>query len=108
MFDRREEPDKILQDVGGMYGDFFLKICKVRSQMYPGIFNFRTIIGKDHFTLKEVSIHPTIIYVMPMCLNAVCAGFAKVYTQKQIWSLPNWTLLSSDTKVLRVINTKIN
>lgn len=54
-----------------MYGDFFLKIWKARSQVYPGIFNFRAIIGKNHFTLQEVNIHSTNIYLMPLYLGTM-------------------------------------
>lgn len=79
MFDRRDKPYKILQDVDGMYGDFFLKIWKVRSQMYPGIFNLKTIVGKNRFPLQEVTIHSTSIYIMSTCLNNLYAGITKVY-----------------------------
>lgn len=46
---------KILQDISSIYGDFILKIWKTRSQMYPGIFNFRAIVGKNHFIIQEVT-----------------------------------------------------
>lgn len=64
MFDGRDKPYKILQDVSGMYGGSFLKIWKTDLRC---TLEFLTLsYCKNHFTPQEVNSHSADTYLMPL------------------------------------------